>query len=54
MEQNNKISLGVLKQKLNTKKAIIEFFLESGYYYPPFSCYNYKFCLQVLSGQKKV
>lgn len=48
------INLGDIKQKLNNKRAIIEFFMESGYYYPPFSSFNYQFCLQVLNGSKKV
>lgn len=54
MESNTQIGLGEIKQKLNNKRAIIEFFLESGYYYPPFSSFNYQFCLQVLQGKKKV
>lgn len=48
------VNLGEIKQKLNNKRAIIEFFMEAGYYYPPFSSYNYQFCLQVLQGKKKV
>ena len=54
MENYVKMNFGEIKRKLNTKRAIIEFFMEVGYYYPPFSSYNYEFCLQVLSGKKKV
>jgi len=53
---NNFIQMNLcdIKQKLNNKRAIIEFFMESGYYYPPFSSFNYQFCIQVLNGSKKV
>ena len=54
MENYIQVNLGDIKQKLNTRRAIIEFFMEGGYYYPPFSSYNYEFCLQVLGGKKKV
>jgi len=53
MESIQAVNLGEIKQKLNNKRAIIEFFMESGYYYPPFSSYNYQFSLQVWR-QKKV
>ena len=51
MEQ---INFSEIKQKLNNRRAIIEFFLESGYYFPSFSSFNYQFYLQVLQGKKKV
>ena len=54
MENYVQINFGEIKKKLNSKRAIIEFFMESGYYYPPFSSYNYEFCLKVLNGEKKV
>ena len=54
LEEIFQIDLGEVKKKLNTKRFIIDFFRESGYYYPPFLRYNYEFCLQVLSGRKKV
>ena len=54
MEQFCQMDLIDVKKKLNNRRSIIEFFMEIGYYYPPFSCYNYQYCLQVLSGQKKV
>lgn len=54
MENAIRLNFGEIKKKLNNKRAIIEFFMESGYYYPPFSSFNYQFCLQVLNGSKKV
>ena len=64
MEAMAKISLNEIKKKLSNKKAIIDFFRESGiyifinnnigYYYPEFSSFNYNFCLEVLAGRKKV
>ena len=62
MEDFSKISLNEIKKKLKRKKSIIDFFMEFSnynliflivrYYYPNFSCYNYNFCLQVLSGKE--
>lgn len=65
MEDCQKISLSEIKKKLNKKSAIIDFFREMGnatnkfilfigYFYPNFSSFNYNFCLEVLSGKKKV
>ena len=65
MENLSKISLSEIKQKLNRKSAVIDFFRELGkpkflfydnigYFYPNFSSFNYDFCLQVLAGKKKV
>ena len=54
MEPAQNVGLGEIKTKLNNKRSIIEFFMETGYYYPPFSSFNYEFCLQVLEGKKSV
>ena len=54
MEAMNQINFGEIKKKLNNRRAITEFFLELGYYYPPYSSFNYQFTLQVLQGKKKV
>lgn len=54
MEMERNIFLGDIKKKLNNRRAIKEFFMEAGYYFPDFSSFNYQFCLQVLQGKKKV
>ncbi len=37
IEEIFQIDLGEVKKKLNTKRTILDFFRELGYYYPPFS-----------------
>lgn len=52
MESDRNIFFGEIKKKLSNKRAIKEFFMEEGYYFPDFSRFNYQFCPQELEGKK--
>jgi len=51
-----------LKKKFKSKQKIIFFFnkigkfiyLNRGYYFPTYSCYDFKFLLSYMQGKKKV